>query len=82
MPGYACYDDVFNALLYWNNKDDIIPSFLLEERRLEDDLGEIASVHASGAPPLRWSAAQQTRRTRRRLLEMLFLPSSSAMQVC
>lgn len=58
MPGYACYDDVFNALLYWNNKDDIIPSFLLEERRVEDDLGEIVSVHASGDPPTRWSAAQ------------------------
>jgi hypothetical protein len=38
LPGYACYDDVFNALLYWNNKDDIIPSFLLEERRVEDDI--------------------------------------------
>merc|ERR1719199_1333643 len=38
MPTYACFDDVFNALLYWNNKDYIIPSFLIEDRRLDDDL--------------------------------------------
>ena len=37
LPGYACFDDVFNALIYWNNKDDIIPQYLLDKRRIEDD---------------------------------------------
>ena len=32
LKGYACYDDVFNALLYWNNKDDIIPNSLSKYR--------------------------------------------------
>ena len=50
LPGYACYDDVFNALLYWNNKDDIIPGFLLAERRVEDDLviSEVANQLIEG----------------------------------
>ena len=40
LEGYACYDDVFNALLYWNNKDAIIPNLMGKKcRRCECDTG-------------------------------------------
>ena len=37
MQGYATFDDVFNALVYWNNKDDVVPMQIIEDRFDFDD---------------------------------------------
>ena len=36
LKGYACYDDVFNALLYWNNKDDIIQDITMKDMNFSE----------------------------------------------
>jgi hypothetical protein len=36
-PGHVRYLDVMNAMLHWNKRRNIVPAYLLEERREQDD---------------------------------------------
>jgi len=36
-PGHVRYLDVMNAMLHWNKRRNIVPGYLLEERREQDD---------------------------------------------